>query len=86
MLNKCKIYKPEFRSLREENEYLREKIEFLLSHAESLAKGQIEYTHVQPNTQLKELRDIKNSRSWRITRPLREANRIFQQLLIKENI
>jgi hypothetical protein len=83
MPNKCKIYKPEFRSLREENEYLSGKIEFLLSHAESLAKGQIEYTHVQPNTQLKELRDIKNSRSWRITRPLREASRIFQQLLMK---
>lgn len=83
MQNKYKTYKPEFISLSEENEYLKEKIKFLLSHAEYLAKGYIENTHAQPSAQLKELRDIKNSRSWKITRHLRQINYIFQRLLNK---
>lgn len=75
---KSKIYKPVFSSLNDENAYLRAKIEFLLSHSEYLARGLTLDPRSQSTVELKELRDIKNSRSWRITRPLREASRLIQ--------
>ena len=85
MEHKPKVFKPEFDSKSDEIAYLQNKITFLLSHSQHLADREINITnkhkHKQPNNQLKELRDIKNSRSWRITLPLRKANRILQELM-----
>lgn len=67
-----------FGSLEQEIQYLNRKISFLLSHAEILASDNEMFKKEELALQIKELRDIKNSRSWKITRPLRQLNRIFK--------
>ncbi len=65
----------EFSTPEEEIAYLRNKVAYLEKHAMELADFRsFEKTHYQ-HAQLQELLDIKNSRSWKITRPLREVGR-----------
>jgi hypothetical protein len=69
-----------FTSSEEEVAYLKRKVFFLLSRVEQLADSGMAQSAATLSCQLKELRDIKNSISWRITRPLRELNRFIHKL------
>ena len=79
MLSKNEVHVHYFSSLIEENEYLKRKINFLLLHAEQLADRDMVQGMENLNFQLIELRDIKNSKSWKLTRPLRKLSRIIQK-------
>ncbi|EGR1088996.1 hypothetical protein [Vibrio cholerae] len=61
----------EFSSLEEENLYLRKKLDFLIEHSKYLADKEQQAHTFHLERQIQELRDIKNSRSWKITFPLR---------------
>lgn len=63
--------KHNFASLEEENLYLRKKLVFLIKHSIYLADREEQSNNIQIDYQIQELRDIKNSRSWKITLPLR---------------
>jgi len=78
MSNYLRETTPQFSSSDEKISYLEQKILFLLAHAEQLADRNITENLLNMNIQLKELQDMKNSKSWRITRPLREFNRILK--------
>lgn len=80
MIKDNKVFEPQFPTRDEEIAYLKRKIDFLYSHAEQLAYRQVIDKTAQYTFQLKELKEIKNSRSWRITRPLRKANSLLRKL------
>ncbi len=78
--NQC--YQPPFSSPEEEISYLKRKISFLLQHIETLADYEIDlHQPARIDDQLTELRNIQNSRSWRITRPLRELSGIMRRIV-----
>ena len=86
MFNKKNIfYKPVFKSKEDEIDYLKRKISFLLDHSEKLADRSSKISCDHNISQLKELQDIKNSRSWRITLPLREASRLLKMIRNRYN-
>lgn len=69
---------PTFPSPEAEIAYLREKVAYLVEHAHLLADADVMAGSEKTKEDLIELHQIKNSRSWKITKPLREMSRIAQ--------
>lgn len=73
----------EFSSIQDELNYLRKKVAFLEAHAVGLVDLSTPFREHFTNSQLKELSDIKCSRSWRITRPLRQFSFFVNKVLFR---
>lgn len=78
MKNSDGHFVPIFSNHEQEIAYLKRKIDFLIVHAEKLADLHTASRESQVGSDLLELRNMKTSLSWRITRPLREINRLLK--------
>lgn len=84
MSNKCynmndkEVFTPKFSSSSDEIEYLRNKVGFLLKISREFADSEYFINEKLIDGALYELQNIKNSRSWIITKPLRDYNKFVK--------
>ena len=72
---RSRIFEPRFETSEEEIEYLRKKVDFLSKHAQSLADWEHRVGELAAEQKLGELEAMKQTWSWGITKPLRDARR-----------
>jgi len=79
-MKKSKIFSPAFKTPEDEVAYLKDKVSFLIEHAHMLADMDLIKQVDSVKVDLIELQNIKNSKSWRLTKPLRDLSYFVQKI------